>query len=56
MLGNLLEKSAVDIIDWNPEEESTLEIFLLGKGQGGTLTDKKFKHLCYMFKSFYAAY
>jgi hypothetical protein len=34
--------------------ESHLGNLSLGKGQGGSLIDKKFKHLCYMFESFYA--
>jgi hypothetical protein len=44
----------VELFDWTPEEESHLGNLSLGQGQGGTLIDKKFKHLCYMFESFYA--
>jgi hypothetical protein len=48
------KSSVVDLFDWTPEEESHHSNLSLGKEQGGTLTDKKFKHLCYMFESFYA--
>jgi hypothetical protein len=47
--------SVVDLFDWGREEESHLGNLLLGKGHGRTLTDKKFKHPCYMFETFYAA-
>jgi hypothetical protein len=48
------KSSVVDLFDWTPEEESHLGNLSLGQEQGGTLIDKKLKHLCYMFESFYA--
>jgi hypothetical protein len=49
-----MKRSALHPFEWSQQEDSYLSILSFGKGQGGTLIDKRFKHNCYMFESFYA--
>ena len=50
-----MEKMQVlELFNWSDEEEAHLGNLTLGDANGGTLADKKFKHPCYMFETFYA--
>jgi hypothetical protein len=44
----------VDLFQWRETDEAYLSKLSYGDNQGGTLVDKKFKHICYMFELFFA--
>ena len=50
-----LDKAALtDLFQWTESDEAHLSKLSYGDNQGGTLVDKKFKHICYMFELFFA--
>ena len=48
------KQQIVDMFEWSETDDCHLNNLKLDGGAGGTLQDKKFKHLCYMFETFYA--
>ena len=49
------QRQILDMFEWNDSDDYYLNNMILDNGAGGTIQDKRFKHLCYLFETYAVA-